>query len=190
MHSSSPVMIAVYSFGCYICAFLKLNSSACPPRVKDLREAEKKVPERQFVLICRFKMCTLGSVERRSRLPPKRKMALTNHAPAEVAFIFPRTAKRGAPDADAASQLQSVGKVIKWQRRRSDTPGHPTESNYAVKPLKMSHISLFIFCWGSVVKELSLSESSSTEAQFRQEQNEMQRKRSFCFCLYCFSLFS
>lgn len=188
MHSSSPVMITVYSFGCYICAFLKLNSSACPP--KGPPRSRKKVPERQFVLICRFKMCTLGSVKRRSRLPPKRKMALTNHAPAEVAFIFPRTAKRSAPDAHAASQLQSVGKVIKWQRRRSDTPGHPTESNYAVKPLKMSHISLFIFCWGSVVKELSLSESGSTEAQFRQEQNEMQRKRSFCFCLYCFSLSS
>lgn len=60
-------------------------------------------------------------------------MALTNHARAEVAFIFSRVAKRGAPDADVASQLRSVGKVIKWQRRRSDTPEHPTESNYAAE---------------------------------------------------------
>lgn len=98
MHSSGPVMVAAYSFGCYIWAVLKLNFSVCPRRAKDLREAsgkKKKVPERQFVLICRFKLCTLGPLERRSRLPPKRKMALTNHAPAEVAFIFRRAAKRG-----------------------------------------------------------------------------------------------
>lgn len=154
------------------------------------KSREKKFLSASFVLICRFKLCTFGPLERRSQLPPKRKMALTNHAPAEVAFIFPRAAKRGAPDADAVSQLQSVGKVIKWQRRRSDTPGHPTESNYAIKTLKMSHISLFIFCWGNVVKELSLSESSSTEAQVRQEGNEMRRMRSFCFCLCCSGLFS
>lgn len=60
-------------------------------------------------------------------------MALTNHARAEVAFIFSRVAKRGAHDADVASQLRSVGKVIKWQQRRSDTPEHPTESNYAAE---------------------------------------------------------
>lgn len=60
-------------------------------------------------------------------------MALTNHAGAEVAFIFQRAAKRGAPDADVASQLRSVGKVIKWQRRRSDAPEQPTKSNYAAE---------------------------------------------------------
>lgn len=60
-------------------------------------------------------------------------MALTNYAPAEVAFIFQRAAKRGAPDANVASQLKSVGKVIKWQQRRSNTSEYLTESNYAAE---------------------------------------------------------
>lgn len=135
-----------------------------------------------------FKTRSLGSLGRRSRHPPENKTALTDHAQAEVPFIFPHAAEGGAPDADAASQRHRVGEVIKWQQRRSDTPEQPAESNYAVKPLKMSHISLFTLCWGAAVSHRCRSTAALKHSAGRKGKN-CSAMEAPCFCLfYCITV--
>lgn len=118
-------------------------------------EWNKKPPRRHREKILGTRVCfnmgtrccvLLGSFKRRSRLPPKHKWLWQ-------ITLEPRRYLSSCVQLNTAlvirtpHQLQNVGKEIKWQshKRRRGGSEHRSESNYAVKLLKMPHISLFIF---------------------------------------------